>query len=511
MNKYLPLKRQALVLFFLLTISNFAFGQEKNILYDEIQHHRDNRDFQNSSIELFRNFSFSENSKERIEKMIIQPASISRITSTKPQYLSVEVPLDKEKPSFSSVLLLKQRKLTNNELSIIIQHKNGNSVIAQQKYIAYSGIIENEEKSFVSVVFYNNEMLGKIFIDDKEFTISRSKMDNMQYELIQSSQKEMLPFPCGVRDQDIKSIVGLQSPIISKTTIPKCLKLHFEITKALNDEFGGVQASVLQFLSTFNLVQTKFANAGITVRLSYLKIWDTDDPYYQSWYGMPGASGSFQDLGYNSFQQLGGTINGNIGILLSNFSSTVGGLAGGTPCPNDGYCTVHYYTSSQAGSAKLIMHEIGHVLGSHHTHWCGWLGGPIDNCATPEGACSPGPNPVNNGTIMSYCNSAYDNFILDNGFGTLPLGVIQNTITNSTCIVSCDSAISCEDNIVNMTSIANTTANSFTVNWTSAYPVKVYFREVGVANFTLLNTVPLPGSSYEISYTPAANCAIQKF
>ena len=29
-------------------------------------------------------------------------------------------------------------------------------------------------------------------------------------------------------------------------------------------------------------------------------------------------------------------------------------------------------------------HEIGHNLGSMHTQWCGWPGGPINNCVDLE-------------------------------------------------------------------------------------------------------------------------------
>ena len=28
-----------------------------------------------------------------------------------------------------------------------------------------------------------------------------------------------------------------------------------------------------------------------------------------------------------------------------------------------------------------FIHELGHNFGANHTQWCGWEGGPIDNCA----------------------------------------------------------------------------------------------------------------------------------
>src|SRR5690606_19303077 len=86
---------------------------------------------------------------------------------------------------------------------------------------------------------------------------------------------------------------------------------------------------------------------------------------------------------------------------------------------------------------NVIIHELGHVLGSNHTQSCVWNGNntPIDNCGphyytvtntnpfgTIDGAnCYNSSNPIlptNGGTIMSYCHllsSVKINF--QNGFG----------------------------------------------------------------------------------------------
>ena len=58
-----------------------------------------------------------------------------------------------------------------------------------------------------------------------------------------------------------------------------------------------------------------------------------------------------------------------------------------------------------------LVHELGHNFGAKHTQWCGWPGGPIDNCSNIEelipGECE---DYINNptpqiGTIMSYCHT----------------------------------------------------------------------------------------------------------
>ncbi|WP_128548646.1 M12 family metallo-peptidase [Larkinella soli] len=53
------------------------------------------------------------------------------------------------------------------------------------------------------------------------------------------------------------------------------------------------------------------------------------------------------------------------------------------------------------------LHEIGHVLGSPHTHNCSWPDGPIDRCMAVEGTCYTGEPEGQLGTIMSYCQAVF--------------------------------------------------------------------------------------------------------
>jgi hypothetical protein len=496
------------ILFFLLLVSSFSFGQEKSILYNEINHHIENGDFRSDNIELFTGKKQVFNNKDKYLSLKIEIQKINSIIEKSDKFISFKIPFSETE---SKIVLLKKRELLDDEFKLAIQEFSGKNESANKpNYVAYSGLLKsNLEQSFVSVIFYNNEIHASVFINDKEFTIKKIDENENTYNIQEVIIDENQPsFACGVRDEDNVNLKEAAAERNQQTTIPKCVKLHFEITKTLNDQFGGISQSILQFFNHFNLVQTKFANEGITVRVSYLKIWNTDDPYYQSWIGSPGSPGAFQDLGFRSFQSLGGNINGNIGILLGTFIGGVSGVSGGAPCPNQGYNAVSIFENSLNQNSATIMHEIGHSFGSHHTHWCGWIGGALDNCAATEGGCPSGPDPTNGGTIMSYCGGYYQ---INNGFGTQPNGVINNTVTNESCITSCNSEITCEDNIVNVSSVSNSSATSFTINWTANYPIKVYYKELSATNFTLLSTVQLPNNSYTISYTPASNCTIQKF
>lgn len=141
---------------------------------------------------------------------------------------------------------------------------------------------------------------------------------------------------------------------------------------------------------------------------------------------------------------------------------------------------------------------MGHNVGSKHTHWCGWPGGALDDCYTPEGNCQPGPTPTNGGTIMSYCHlvpSVGINF--NNGFGPVPGDKIRGETTyaaNNNCIAAnCPAAPSCNAP-VNIT-VSNIAANSAQVSWSAVAGANNYslqYRIVGLSSWNTINNINSP-------------------
>jgi hypothetical protein len=81
-------------------------------------------------------------------------------------------------------------------------------------------------------------------------------------------------------------------------------------------------------------------------------------------------------------------------------------------------------------SVMVVTHEMGHLMGSRHTHACVWNGNntAIDGCAPTEGGCPLPGIPGSGGTIMSYCHLQGVGINFNNGFGPQPTAVILNNI-----------------------------------------------------------------------------------
>ncbi len=274
----------------------------------------------------------------------------------------------------------------------------------------------------------------------------------------------------------------------------KCATMYFEIDYTLFQSNGSnVTATTNWFTSVYNNVQTLFANSGIKVSMKSIYIWTTPDPY----------TGLNSNAQLSKFRSIRPSFDGDLGQLIASDAGSQGGVAdtvmGFCSSMNHAYADVNLAFSgiiTYSWTVQVIAHELGHLMGSNHTHACAWNGNntPLDGCGQvlqySEGSCPQGPIP-SSGSIMSYCylvSGVGVNFA--NGFGAQPAARILSSMNSSPCL-STDCVSTCINGVGNLNVSAQTTT-SLSVTWTDASSTTSWmvgiFSMSGVGTYTQVNS-----------------------
>lgn len=383
---------------------------------------------------------------------------IKRIQKDNSEVLSLEL----DTPMGTRNLSLIKTQVFSGD--VVIRTSSGQSYSGNVgSQIHYQGIDEEyPDESLVSLSFYEdsqglNRVEGVIEIKDRKIQIggeqsivrtdegemsevtSLPSVDTMEC----SADKVPLPegLPVGVATgptTDIPFVQSTSAPVGSINS-DSPIKLFFEVDHQLYKDKGSSVTNVLSYLSTiFNRVQSIYANDGIRIEVAEVFVWDTLDPY--SSYTtvtqiLPVFSGNrgTNHSGHLAHFLTSRSVGGGVAYLTSLCNRIVGHAVSGI-YKTIGSLEVYDW------SVSVIAHELGHNLGSKHTHWCGWnvngvANQALDGCFSPEGSCPRGPTPTSGGTIMSYCHLDYTVGIkFANGFGVQPGNTIRNVIQSAACI-----------------------------------------------------------------------------
>lgn len=143
-----------------------------------------------------------------------------------------------------------------------------------------------------------------------------------------------------------------------------------------------------------------FRDANVLIRVPYLRVWTVADPY-------PGEIGAKLGKIREHWEGNMKHVRRSVTCLLSGEGG--GGLAWvGVLCGGYGYNVsgvdgrVNFPAPNYIWDIDVTSHELGHNIGSSHTHNCGW-NPPIDSCWNAEGGCYENTR-ARRGTIMSYCH-----------------------------------------------------------------------------------------------------------
>jgi hypothetical protein len=327
----------------------------------------------------------------------------------------------------------------------------------------YRGIIKGRENSIASVSIFKEFVMGIISDERGNFVLGSIKNSDKIYSdnyifYNDADLKVKNDFKCGVDGNEEKFIRDMNESNMSldrngsQNSVNRLpVKVYFEADYQMFLHAGSNVQTLASFITgMFNSVATIYQNESIPFELSQVSYWSSPDPYMN-------MTDSYQIL-INFGANTRDNYQANLAHLISTRNAGLGGIAWiRVMCAG-------YNAADSAGrfafsniepnyedfptyswTVNVVAHEMGHSLGSRHTHSCIWPIGPggairaIDSCYDAEGGCfSNNQRRPRVGTIMSYCHlwpvNQGGGINLALGFGQLPGDTIRLRYAQAGCL-----------------------------------------------------------------------------
>ena len=364
-------------------------------------------------------------------------AKIRSLVADRPKHLAIQIP----NPSGAGVWVLELAKKEILSPDFMVSTSDGKTISGEEvlaSNLFFHGKIQGNSKSKVAITLTEKGIEGVILTGVKTFDLGHEKGRNENVFVLYNASQifKKLPFDCNTEEpEDQPATQAVTGPYSCTRQFRNYLECDFKMYQ----DFGSNVANVTSYVTgMFNVVALLYDNENILATVSQIFVWTSNDPF----------SGNATSSAYlEQYKSTRTSFNGDICHLLSTRPINIGGIAylNALCAPVNRHAFSNIFTEYSnfpvySWTVNVVTHEIGHNLGSPHTHSCSWPGGAIDNCGPTagypfEGSCTSAPSPAfNTGTIMSYCHLTGVGVNLASGFGLLPGNLIRNKVGAATCL-----------------------------------------------------------------------------
>lgn len=397
----------------------------------------------------------------------IDPAKLSAIISSKPEAMEMSFPFENRE----LIVQMVKVDLYANDFKA---STNKGAVTNYKKGVFYRGIVKGDDTSVVAFSFFDNDVVGIASID-KIGNVTLGKAKDSEDFVVYNDQKltGINPFICAadeLMNNETEKITFDPKTSRAPQVTNACVRVYYEICYKPFELNGSNVANTINWISAVhNNINTLYVNDGVKMSLKTVFVWETQDPY----------TGTYGE-NLSAFRANRPTFEGDLAHLV-NYPTTTSVAYLNSLCTTNKYAysgiaMTYGNIPTYSWTIMAMTHEMGHALGSPHTHACSWNGNAtaIDGCAPTynpnlaEGDCPIGPIPSNGGTIMSYCHLVSTGINFTKGFGEQPGALIRQTVDSKACLgTDCANACAITINSMAVSGITKTEV-TVTINDTTS-------------------------------------------